>query len=122
MKKQTELHHLIMSLQMDQITSLKHWMTRTEDGISRLQPLTADSLAAAKGQLQEALEFQAGLETQHAAVSSISNFIVVDTEDSDSIEDQLAGSQWHGWKVEYACITGYMKKKYCILAIYFTVN
>ena len=42
-------------------------------------------------QLEEAKEFQGSLEAQHAAVSSIANFILVDTEEADSIEDQLAG-------------------------------
>ncbi len=40
------------------------------------------------------------LEAQHAAVSSIANFILVETDDADSIEDQLAGDNNNNTIVE----------------------
>jgi hypothetical protein len=103
MKKQASLHQLIMSLQMEQILSLKEWMTNTEDRISRLEAISTEGCASAKRQLQEATEFQASLEAQHAAVSSIANFILVDTEEADSIEDQLAGIG-ERWSMISRCI------------------
>ena len=45
MKKQSELHRLIMNLQMEQITNLKEWMTNTENRISRLDPINTDTCA-----------------------------------------------------------------------------
>ena len=58
MQRQASLHQLIMSLQMEQITSLKEWMTNTEDRISRLDAIGTQSSESAKQQLQEATEFQ----------------------------------------------------------------
>ena len=40
------------------------------------------------------------LEAQHAAVSSIANFILVETDDADNIEDQLAGNNKNNIMVE----------------------
>ena len=90
MRKQSELHVLIMSLQLEQISELRAWMTRTEDRISRLG-LAGEQRPVVEQQLREVELLQEDLESQHAAVSAISNFILVESEDASSIEDQLTG-------------------------------
>ena len=95
MNKQAELHQLVMKLQVEQMTELKGWMTMAEDR------LTA---AADVGQSREEVAIQLAehelllrdLEEQQATVSSISNFIIVDSEDTSELEDSLTalGERW----------------------------
>ena len=65
-------------------------MSSAEDRISRLGP-TAESRSGVEDQLREVERLQQDLENQHAAVSAISNFILVESEDATNIEDQLTG-------------------------------
>ena len=57
MKKQTELHHLIMNLQMEQISGLKKWMTGMEDTICTLDA-PGESLHLVELQLVQIIEIQ----------------------------------------------------------------
>ena len=90
MSKQSELHKLIMNLQLEQIKELRTWMMKTEDKISRLGR-SGENLDEVRVQLRELDELQGDLENQHTAVSAISNFILVESEDAVNIEDELAG-------------------------------
>ena len=91
MSKQAELHQLVMSLQLDQIHDLRAWMTGAEDRISRLGR-TGEQLEQLEEQLGTVQQLQRDLENQHAAVSAIANFILVESEDETNIEDELAGN------------------------------
>ena len=57
MKKQAELHHLIMNLQMEQISDLKQWMTSMEDTICTLDA-PGESLHLLELQLVQIIEIQ----------------------------------------------------------------
>ena len=91
MSKQSELHKLIMHLQLEQITALRTWMTKTEDRISLLGQSGKD-LEEVRTQLREVDDLQGDLENQHTAVSAISNFILVESDEAINIEDELAGN------------------------------
>ena len=95
MNKQTELHQLVMKLQLEQMTDLRRWMTAAEDRLAVVgqagqgRDQVADQLAEHEILLRD-------LEGQQATVSSISNFILVDSEDTRELEDQLTalGERW----------------------------
>ena len=56
----------------------------------------SSSLEGVRGQLAEQQALLDDLEAQQAVVSSISNFIVVETDDSTCLEDELGalGERW----------------------------
>ena len=67
-------------------------MSSAEDRISRLGPAAAAGRTGVELQLREVERLQQDLENQHAAVSAISNFILIESEEATNIEDQLTGS------------------------------
>ena len=98
MNKQTELHKLIMKLQMDQVMELKNWMSEAENRLSIIQRSSLNHRLV-KTELENLNKLLGDLEEQQSVVSSISNFILVDNvEDSNlgSLEDELAalGERW----------------------------
>ena len=98
MNKQTELHKLIMKLQMDQVMELKTWMSEAENRLSIIQRSSLNHRLV-KTELENLNKLLGDLEEQQSVVSSISNFILVDNvEDSNlgSLEDELAalGERW----------------------------
>ena len=66
-------------------------MSSAEDRISRLGPAAAEGRTGVELQLREVERLQQDLENQHAAVSAISNFILIESEEATNIEDQLTG-------------------------------
>ena len=90
MSKQSELHQLIMRLQLEQISSLRSWITAAEDRISRLG-LTGETKEQVWEEVSEVERLQGDLEDQHAAVTAISNFILVESDEATNIEDELTG-------------------------------
>ena len=98
MNKQTELHKLIMKLQMDQVMELKTWMSEAENRLSIIQRSSLNHRLV-KTQLENLNKLLGDLEEQQSVVSSISNFILVDNVDDSnlgSLEDELAalGERW----------------------------
>ena len=96
MNKQTELHRLVMKLQVDQLEELKSWMSEAEDKLSLIGEAGTSQTEVAKllGDLSVLL---AELEEQQGVVSGISNFILVDGPDTaGELEDQLSalGERW----------------------------
>ena len=97
MNRQTELHKLVMKLQLDQMKELKEWITKAEERLSQLQtPVNPDSLTASLETTEQLLN---DLESQQSVVASISNFIMVDTgevKDIGSLEEELSalGDRW----------------------------
>ena len=95
MDKQAELHSLVMRLQRDRMEELSIWMLEAEGKMTSLA-----TAPQTREQLGEQVEHQEGLleelEQQQATVSSISNFILVDTEDTQGLEEELArlGERW----------------------------
>ena len=98
MNKQTELHKLIMKLQMDQVMELKNWMSEAENRLSIIQRSSLNHRLV-KTELENLNKLLGDLEEQQSVVSSISNFILVDNVDDSnlgSLEDELAalGERW----------------------------
>ena len=97
MNKQTELHRLVMKLQVDQMSDLKSWMSQAEDKLSLIAG-TAQLPSEVSQQLSDLSVLLAELEEQQGVVSGISNFILVDGPDSGlgQLEDELAalGERW----------------------------
>ena len=98
MNKQTELHKLIMKLQMDQVMELKTWMSEAENRLSIIQRSSLNHRLV-KTELENLNKLLGDLEEQQSVVSSISNFILVDNVDDSnlgSLEDELAalGERW----------------------------
>ena len=98
MNKQTELHKLIMKLQMDQVIELKTWMSEAENRLSIIQRSSLNHRLV-KTELENLNKLLGDLEEQQSVVSSISNFILVDNVDDSnlgSLEDELAalGERW----------------------------
>merc|ERR1719483_182446 len=95
MNKQTELHQLVMKLQLDQMEELRSWMTMAEDRLSMVVQ-TGQDRDQVEAQLADHEILLRDLEGQQATVSSISNFILVDSEDTSHLEDQLTalGERW----------------------------
>ena len=95
MNKQSELHRLVMKLQMEQMVDLRKWMTEAEDRLAIGSTLgqNKDEVLA---QIDNHEKLLADLESKQAMVSSISNFILVDSEDTSELEDQLTalGERW----------------------------
>ena len=98
MNKQTELHKLVMKLQMEQMMELKSWMSDAEDKLSML--LKSDlSHTEVTSELVSLRSLMSDLESQQTVVSSISNFILVDAaedQSTGSLEDELSalGERW----------------------------
>merc|ERR1712218_11331 len=92
MNKQTELHKLVMKLQMEQMMELKSWMSDAEDKLSML--LKSDlSHTEVTSELVSLGSLMSDLESQQTVVSSISNFILVDAaedQSTGSLEDELS--------------------------------
>ena len=97
MNKQTELHRLVMKLQMEQMTELKTWMSEAENKLSMIQESDFNQDQVSK-ELAELNSLLGDLEKQQSVVSSISNFILVEVEDPGlgSLEDELSalGERW----------------------------
>ena len=95
MNKQTELHQLVMKLQLEQMTELKSWITEAEDRLAAAA-VVGQSREEVAAQLAEHELLLSDLEGQQATVSSISNFILVDSEDTSELEDSLTtlGERW----------------------------
>jgi dystrophin len=95
MNKQAELHQLVMKLQVEQMTELKGWMTAAENRLAASAEIgqTKEQVAAHLAEHEILLR---DLESQQAIVSSISNFILVDSEDTSELEDSLTalGERW----------------------------
>ena len=96
MNKQTELHRLVMKLQVDQLEDLKSWMSEAEDKLSQIGEVgrSQDEVTQLLADLSVLL---AELEEQQGVVSGISNFILVDGPDTaGELEDQLSalGERW----------------------------
>ena len=97
MNKQTELHRLVMRLQVEQMEDLKCWMTGAEDKLSLIGGTGRTPAEVTKLQ-SDLSELLSELEEQQGVVSGISNFILVDGQDSSpgALEDELAalGERW----------------------------
>lgn len=98
MNRQTELHKLVMKLQLDQMKELKEWIANAEERLSRMQKsqVNCDSLTDCKESTEHLLN---DLESQQSVVASISNFIMVDNgevKDIASLEEELSvlGDRW----------------------------
>ena len=98
MSKQTELHRLVMKLQLDHINQLKLWMSEAENKLSII--LKADlTKCAVISELTNIVDLLSELDNQQSLVTSISNFILVDSfedENAGSLEDELSalGVRW----------------------------
>ena len=96
MNKQTELHRLVMKLQLEQLEELKSWMSEAEDKLSLIGE-AGRSQAEVSQLLSDLSILLAELEEQQGVVSGISNFILVDGPDTaGQLEDQLSalGERW----------------------------
>ena len=96
MNKQTELHRLVMKLQVEQLDDLKCWMSEAEDKLSLIGE-TGRSQDEVSQLLADLSALLAELEEQQGVVSGISNFILVDGPDTaGELEDQLSalGERW----------------------------
>ena len=96
MNKQTELHRLVMKLQVEQLEELKSWMSEAEDKLSLIGEAGTSQTEVAK-LLADLSVLLAELEEQQGVVSGISNFILVDGPDTaGELEDQLSalGERW----------------------------
>ena len=97
MSKQTELHRLVMKLQVNQMQELKCWMSEAEDKLSQIGG-TGRSPSEVSLLLSSLSVLLSELEEQQGVVSGISHFILVDGPDSSpgSLEDELAalGERW----------------------------
>ena len=101
MTKQTELHRLVMKLQLEKMSNLKSWMLDAETRltiISKSQK-SKDTVAIDLVKIEALLsEF----ESHQSSVTSLSDFILGDTMEetpvSGSLEDNLTslGEQWVG--------------------------
>ena len=97
MNKQTELHRLVMKLQLEQMTELKLWMSEAENKLSMIHQSDLVHNNVSK-ELEGVNSLLGDLEKQQSVVSSISNFILVEVDDpgTGSLEDELSalGERW----------------------------
>ena len=97
MAKQAELSKLVTELQRGRMDSLVTWMGKAEAILASLAepPGSREELAEQCGRKESLLE---QLEEQQATVSSISHFILVESEETRGLEEELAllGERWHG--------------------------
>ena len=97
MAKQAELSKLVTELQRGRMDSLVTWMGKAEAIWASLAepPGSREELAEQCGRKESLLE---QLEEQQATVSSISHFILVESEETRGLEEELAllGERWHG--------------------------
>ena len=97
MAKQAELSKLVTELQRGRMDSLVAWMGKAEAILASLAepPGSREELAEQCGRKESLLE---QLEEQQATVSSISHFILVESEETRGLEEELAllGERWHG--------------------------
>ena len=96
MAKQAELSKLVTELQRGRMDSLVAWMGKAEAILTSLAepPGSREELAEQCGRKESLLE---QLEEQQATVSSISHFILVESEETKGLEEELAllGERWH---------------------------
>ena len=96
MAKQAELSKLVTELQRGRMDSLVTWMGKAEATLATLAepPGSREELAEQCGRKEILLE---ELEEQQATVSSISHFILVESEETKGLEEELAllGERWH---------------------------
>ena len=96
MAKQAELSKLVTELQRGRMDSLVAWMGKAEAILASLAepPGSREELAEQCGRKESLLE---ELEEQQVTVSSISHFILVESEETRGLEEELAllGERWH---------------------------
>ena len=100
MTKQTELHKLVMRLQVEKMSNLKSWMLEAETKLSNISQ-SEKSREKVESDLEKIEELLSEFESQQSLVTSLSDFILGDSmEDSSvsggSLEDNLTslGEQW----------------------------
>ena len=94
--KQAELSGLVMVLQRANMEELQAWLVEAEATLASLAlaPATREQLEELRSREERLV---AELEEQQATVSSISHFILVDTEETAGVEEELGelGERWH---------------------------
>ena len=100
MTKQTELHKLVMRLQVEKMSTLKSWMLEAETKLSKISQ-SEKSRDKVESDLEKIEVLLSEFESQQSVVTSLSDFILGDTmEDSSvsggSLEDNLTslGEKW----------------------------
>ena len=100
MTKQTELHKLVMRLQVEKMSNLKSWMLEAETKLSNISQ-SEKSRDKVESDLEKIEALLSEFESQQSVVTSLSDFILGDTmEDSSvsggSLEDNLTslGEKW----------------------------
>lgn len=82
-----------MEMQQTQLDSLRRWLTKTEDRISRMAGMENKSLL--EDQMKQLKELEDDIRNQQAIVDGLKNMVVVvDEENSETVyaqmEDQLS--------------------------------
>ncbi|KAJ8679612.1 hypothetical protein QAD02_015399, partial [Eretmocerus hayati] len=97
--RQAAIHQTLMETQQTQLDSLRQWLTKTEDRISRMAG--SETKSPIKEQLEQLSELEEDIKNQQTVVDGLKNMVVVvDEESSETVyaqmEDQLSalGERW----------------------------
>ena len=100
MTKQTELHKLVMKLQVEKMSNLKSWMQEAETRLANISK-SEKRKDNVESELEKIKTLLSELEGQQSVVNSLSDFILGDTmeessEPGASLENNLnsLGEQW----------------------------
>ncbi|XP_031782469.1 dystrophin, isoforms A/C/F/G/H isoform X4 [Nasonia vitripennis] len=97
--RQSKIHQTLMEMQQTQLDSLRQWLTKTEDRISRMAG--HENKSPLEDQMKQLQELEEDIRNQQAIVDGLKNMVVVvDEENSETVyaqmEDQLSalGERW----------------------------
>ncbi|XP_051175836.1 dystrophin, isoforms A/C/F/G/H isoform X1 [Leptopilina boulardi] len=100
MERQSKIHEILMGKQQSQLDSLRQWLTKTEDKISRMADVESKQLSLEE-QIKLLDELEENIQGQQNVVDGLKNMIVVVDEDNSEtvyaeMEDQLSalGERW----------------------------
>ena len=100
MTKQTELHKLVMKLQVEKMSNLKSWMLEAETRLANISQ-SEKSRNKVESDLEKIEALLIEIEGQQSVVTSLSDFILGDTMEESpasggSLEENLTslGEQW----------------------------